>query len=313
MNNNDIMRIQDRFIKDYRLNIDKGIAFTDDIFKERLEQLEYYKNGINEKYKIIHNEICSNFENMDKYYDYRNELTSKIISDLCDKQDFYNFSGNEGAKIIKERFPLKNLNISSNFLNDNNINKDFFSIDLKSANFNVLRLFNKELVNNKNNYEDFMGDYTNLIHFKESKYLRQRIFGKARVTNQISIEKSVITSILYKLIEYISINDIVSLSNDEIVFYKNEDLKTIFKIIKDSPVDLHFEEFQLTKIDGLNNAFIKKGMDLIENKPIFRIYGVSPILFPFVLEKIYNLPHKSSYDYFVNQEGYLSKFIKRPF
>lgn len=310
----DLCKLNERFIKDYKVNIDKGISYYPEIFIERLKQFEYYKPEIYNKYETFIKEIEENFNNVDMYYNYRNQLADKIITDLLEKQKKYNFIGNDGMKEIKNKFPLKNLGIATKgYLKENLQNMELLSIDLKSANFTSLKEFNNEIINNKTNYDDFISDYTDFIHIKESKYFRQRIFGKANVSQQIYIEKSLTESIAEKLLQIIKKEDFISLTNDEIILknYKNK-LKEILEILANTNLKLHIEEFSLKKIKGSKEGFLKEGIDILENQKIFKIYGLSTLIFPFVLEYLYNLPHKNSYEYFVNQEGFLSKFIDIP-
>ena len=53
----------------------------------------------------------------------------------------------------------------------------FFSLDLKKANYHVLKFYHPNLVLNTHTYEDFIGQFTEFDYIRKSKYIRQVIFG----------------------------------------------------------------------------------------------------------------------------------------
>ena len=57
-----------------------------------------------------------------------------------------------------------------------NDNKFFISLDLKSANFNALRYYDKGLVLNCNNWDEFIAKFTDLKYYLKNKLFRQKIF-----------------------------------------------------------------------------------------------------------------------------------------
>lgn len=316
-NENEIFRINERFIKDYRVSIDKGIAYTE-YFKERLEQYNKYSSNIIDKYNKTVDEICNCFEDVESYYSYRNALANKLITLLCDNEDKYGFSGNDGTKKIKKEYKTNQHNIpNKGCCKDTLLKESLISIDLKSANFTALRYFNSKIVEDYSCYDEFIKKYSYLEHIIESKYFRQRVFGKAGVSNQTTIEKFLTGKILEELLTIIPKEDIISFNNDEIILYENKNLKDVIAAVENVSnilnINTHIEKFTLYKISGTKDAYLKKGNNITkDNEEISKIYGVSPVLFPFVLSELYNEDIKDSYKYFRNTEKCLSKMIEIP-
>lgn len=71
---------------------------------------------------------------------------------------------------------------------------------MKKANFTALRHYNKDIVGGKDTYEDFLGMFTDENYFKESKYIRQVIFGNVNPKRQITYEKFLMDKVLVKLL-----------------------------------------------------------------------------------------------------------------
>jgi len=85
-----------------------------------------------------------------------------------------------------------------------NDGKCFLSIDLKQANFQALKYHNSELVNNTNDYNEFLKYYIGnthplLTYFKMSKYTRQIIFGKLNMSRNVTIQNYILYQIFNEI------------------------------------------------------------------------------------------------------------------
>ena len=141
--------------------------------------------------EMIKNRFDSNPNKfLEKYY----QIRDKIITDILDKKEYKFFS--EEMNMNDFALDRDSRNISSNNIyNRENLGKVFLSIDLKKANFQVLKHISSAMVNNCSTYEDFIGCYTDLDYIKNSKYTRQVVFGKLNPRRQITCEKYFINEI----------------------------------------------------------------------------------------------------------------------
>lgn len=296
-----------RFVSDYKLPIP---IINEEIFNYHLEKYEYkYKSLtkwnnlltlINERFEGDYNKF------LDEYY----EIRDNIITNVMDNEAFKSFNTMSlDSYNIVDRDNIT----SNNIYNQSNVGKKFISIDLKRANFQILRKVNKEIVYNAETYEDFIGKFTDIDYIKESKYTRQVIFGKLNPKRHIRLEKYY-TYLMYKFLESYANEhgwEIVSLNNDEIV-YKTMNSYCETDYIKDmikKRLDLivHVELFSLSgytfsAVDSEHHKvdfYIKKNL----------ITGVEtmvsvPLPYHSLIYSLYNITEPNPLDYHFNYEGY---------
>lgn len=65
----------------------------------------------------------------------------------------------------------------------------FISIDMKKANFQVMRMFSENLVFGADTYEEYISRFTDMEYFRDSKYTRQVIFGNMNPKRQTAMQK----------------------------------------------------------------------------------------------------------------------------
>mgnify|MGYP001051641077 CR=1 FL=1 len=315
------IELANRFISDYKLPIPK--FFNIGQFAHYLFLCEKDYKALT-KYKNLINLIDERFEGdsdifLKEYYDKREEIIQTILANTA-YQEFNNMDMNCFA--IKDA--PKNIT-SKNIYNCENVNKIFFSIDLKKANFQALKYVNPEIVFNKETYEDFIGMFTDLDYIKESKYTRQVIFGKCNPKRHITVEKFIINEIRKfigdKLFKNINMN-LVSFSNDEIIYecfshtdlFDEEIISNIKCIIDNLKIDIkNFIGVEVSasmfKLKGYNlynlinnkvckTFFIKE--DWLNNKKEFKC--VPEPLFA-IIYKLYNKKEILSADRVINYDG----------
>jgi len=272
-----------RFVSDYKLPIP---IITKEIFNFHLKKYEEKYKSLtkwNELLKLIADKFDGNFKKFN---------TMPI--------DCYNFKNEESIT-------------SNNIYNQSNVSKKFVSIDLKKANFQILRKVDKDIVLGADTYEDFIGNFTNLDYIKESKYTRQVLFGKMNPKRHIKVEKYY-TYLMYKLLEiYAKSHDwkIVSLNSDEIVYETPNsycEIDYIAETIKEK-LDLivHVELFILngytfsTKDSEHHKVdfYVKKNLINGEEKMVS-----VPLPYHSLIYSLYNKEKPSEMDYHFNYEGY---------
>lgn len=250
--------IAKRFVSEEKLPIP---ILDGDMFKYHLDLYEDKFQSMT-KYLELLDMIDSKFNGNDSdFLDYFYNVRENFIMNVKNS-DVYNhfntFSLNDfGVRQVNTRF--------RELYNEENVGKGFISVDLRKANFQALKYFDRynEL---GNTYEDLVGMYTDLDYIKSSKYFRQVVFGQLNPSRQQTIEKYLTMKVLddLKLCYWVKDEDIVTIKSDEIVLFDNIDRLPISDDIKcNTGVDVKVERF---KLDGYN-FFSNK-----ENRKRFTFY-----------------------------------------
>lgn len=215
------MKNQKDFIKLFNLNIPNP------------DQFDYYLNQLSK---------TSKFKDIKYFLD----LFEKIDSEI---DDFYQYKMDKAKEII-DFIKLSNtyteLTLDKN-INDLPTNKSIFyeenkiyiSIDLKSANWVSLKLYDQ---NNElgETYKDFLDKFNVPEVFIYSKYLRQFIFGNVNPKKQQKVQRNILQKeIIRKFDSYFQIEGV---KNDEVIFSLNE-FKESKRIISD--IDLNKYQFKI--------------------------------------------------------------------
>ena len=165
-----------RFCNDYSLPIS--------VYEPKL--MEYYINlydnilQTKSKYELLKTTLADFDYNKDAFLSYGNQLAERVINKIKETDAFNNFMTcdmDEYMPIHNEIEGIKYVK-SVNLYNPDNDGKYFVSIDMRKANFQALQYFDREIVFNTNSYNDFISMFTDKTYFKESKDIRQVIFGK---------------------------------------------------------------------------------------------------------------------------------------
>lgn len=303
-------RIKKQFVKDHNLPIN---VVNDEVFTYCIETIDpHFK--IKNKYDFLKNNISTFGEEI--FFTQRRKAIDTLVAEIK-KTDAFATLMND--KLEKYNFIAPSSN-KTNLFTMENVNHTFVSIDLKHANFNVLKMYDPELVLNHSSYNELMGSVTDKEYIKESKYIRQVIFGNLLPKKQQTLQKWVMNEcrrVLYTDVG-IDINDIISVSADEVVisvsptnvvgFVKmieqrlsnNPSLSSMYKWIKVDP-------FTLKSIGG-KKFFVKENhiTDEVEFKCI-----PAPIFMQ--VYKHYTGDVINQNDLLFYFDGYLSEFKDRVF
>lgn len=268
MNNTKLIQ---RFVKDYNLPIN--------IFDEKV--FEYYSNLYDffpkDKWETLKKDIQDKYRgNVEVWLDYCAEVRDKAINGVMETQEYKDFNNCDLSKYKL----TKNIGEHSYYTNETNGCR-FVSIDLKKANFQALKYVG--VISDKT-YGDFIERFDGSDYIKDSKYLRQVIFGKMNPGRIITIEKYIMEKIM-------SISDDVlppefklySQNSDELVykqtgnFYGNIRIicAVIEKVVLDNfGIEVRAEYVEVTKLPIVNcngnnvDAFVRK--NLITNEEVLK-------------------------------------------
>lgn len=192
-----------------------------------------------------------------------------------------------------------------------NDGKYFLSIDLRKANFQVLKNYNKDIVLGADTYEDMIAKFTDLEYIKSSKYIREVIFGCLNPARQVQMQKHFMKKIIQYLIESgkKTATDFLVFTNDEVVLAENglidplecEALKQEIKEKLD--LDVSVESFKLVAIGG-KEYYVK---ELSTGKKSFK--SIPAVYYPQIYKKYYGKEVNDT-DLMFYFEHRLAKFFK---
>lgn len=184
------------------------------------------------------------------------KLKDNIIEDIQNTEVYKLFIG-ESLDWVTEN----NNNIPKmEMFTQQNVNKNFISIDLKNANFHSLLYFaNKvkkshHIFKNEKTYSSYLKTFTRENYFLDSKHLRQVIFGNCNPKRQQTIQKHIMNQLLNLLVTIIPKERFTTVSSDEIVISKehDDDKKKCLDILKGHLPDtwIRVSEFTLRQIEN---------------------------------------------------------------
>lgn len=305
------IELRKRFCKDNNLPIK---LYQSPYFEERLSLIERYIDIKQQKEDFLN--LCDTVKNSQQsLLDVYSNVKDAAINYLNESPEMIYFSREEDMG----KYSIKNKNLPKNSIyNDNNVGKNFLSIDMKKANFTVLKHYNKNIVKNQDTYEDFIKQFTDIDYFTRSKYIRQVIFGNVNPKRQLTYSQFLMDKVLSEMLTVLPKEKVISFLSDEIIFdisdiVFTEKFKDIVKSIENiinkfekDGISLRLEMFQLLKING-TSGYMKK-MFYSEDKRSFVLKGVNSVEMPFVLRKIFNeSPIESDFVFFY--EGKLAKLM----
>ncbi len=168
---------------------------------------------------------------------YINGIENKIIDHISSKDAYKKFSTETIP--IKKKDDLKEKSTQGTCPYQVGINDSWkISMDIISANFTVLRLISSEIVDGKQNWKEFVSQFTPLTFFAQAKVFRQETFGKLNIKRIGNKEKEIIMSIIDPLRDAgITVDG--NLNTDELIISTTKenymkDYVTIERVLKSS-------------------------------------------------------------------------------
>lgn len=205
-------KLYQRFSKDYNLPIN---IFDEEIF-------EYYKvlykdffsfDALDSVIDLIETKYDGNVE---LWLDYCASVRDNAINYILENEKYKEFNASDLSK-YNISLPCSERSCYSEETNG----KFYLSIDLKKANFQVLKYLN---ILDDDTYEMFINKMGGDEYIAGSKYLRQVIFGKCNPSRQIKVEKYLMNKVYEYVWAKLKHNDFIiySFNSDEIVFELNK-------------------------------------------------------------------------------------------
>ena len=295
-----------RFVKDYSLPIQ---LFREPYFDYFLK-LYNKQFSTQEKFDLLSRTIES-LDGESNFMEQYHKIKEDILNTMKENKKYIEFNS-----ISLEEFDIPSHNFSkNNVFNCKNVGKIFISIDLKKANFQAMKYYSSDLVLNHSSYESFMDNFTDLEYMKQSKYIRQVIFGNLNPKRQIKIQQYLTYNLLKCLIEgdFIKKEDVKMLSPDEIVcefniedylLYNNYDIHLQNIIKNEMRLDVDVEIYNLKQI-GTFDYYVKEFI----NKTGYEIMCV-PVIYFAQIYKLYNNIDLNDYDLTFFYENQVAMFLK---
>lgn len=303
-------KILKRFIKDYKL----PISILEEPYFSYFLNLYNSTHNTLEKYKLLVDTV-SKFNSEEEFLQHYTEIKEKIFDAVKSTKAYKEFNNANSDK-----YKIKSKISKNNIFNMGNVNKYFISIDLTKANFQAFKYFNKEIVLNCDTYDEFIGKFTDLEYIKNSKYIRQVIFGNMNPKKQIKIEKHMTKQILDLLLnnfELLKKENIKMFMPDEIIFelpykiaqsipqlvYLHGNINHIVE--KELGFDINIEIYKLRNIGNSEKYFVKEFL----SKSGEELMCIPKLFYPQIYKKYYNLKLED-YDLLFFHENQIAKFLK---
>lgn len=244
VNDKKIIAFRRRFVKDFNLPIN---LVESPYFEYYMDRYDFFpKEDYFDCCDIINKQFDGNKEMWLNHYA---QIRDNIITTIENSDVFKEFNNADLKKWPQQIFSVGDHNI----YNGSNVGKFFISIDLKKANFQALKWFDKDIVLGAETYEELMDKFGGDDYFKKSKYTRQVIFGKLNPKRTIYFEKYLIGTIFThpgnNLFRGLYNNtNLVTVKSDEIVF----EIDTLTMIPKFDKNFLSFLKDEIKENTGLD-------------------------------------------------------------
>lgn len=209
----------DRYVRDFNLPIGIKTHPVYFFYEVDLYESAYKSRTIwDELVKLINDKYSGEPSlYLEDYYSIRD----KAINYILDSEEYKKF--NEDASAYRTWKDLNYPKAKCNgAYNQELINSNFISVDMKNANFQVMQYLG---VIKEKTYFDFLKRFASeetADFLKDAKYMRQVIFGKCNPNRQIALEKKLMLDI-YKMVSDIYQSELIHFGADEFVIRVNND------------------------------------------------------------------------------------------
>ena len=242
------------------------------------EYMEYYMDlfepyyGTRQYYDIFVKEFAK-YRNVSSYTQFINNLMKTIVDDIKKLESTKAFMALKFEEhLLHQNFTEKDISFlkkKGTVYVENNHSKQFLSVDIKAANFNILKDYDSSIVLGFSNWTDLIKSYTDDEFIIKSKHFREVVFGKVGTTpkalNMCPYYLSNIIDILFTEYNY-KMGDIVSVNCDEIVLKYKGEIPT--KILEMYPGFYNVEVYDLYKFQ--NKPFYYKKVSHPVEKTVFK-------------------------------------------
>lgn len=279
--------LKERFCKDWNIPIR---LYSEPYFSERLALYDQYKACVLKfaDFLVLVERLGGEQPYFAEYHrvkdaaiKYLNENEAMLY--LRDKEDMSKFPG------LKD-FP------SNDIFKQTFIGKQFVSIDLVKGNFTALKHYNPATVGGCETYDDFMKMFTDEAYIRESKYIRQVIFGKVTPKRQVTYETYMMSLVLKDLLEFVPRETVVYVSTDELVLDVDTYTAAMFSQMTDvvykhrkDGINTSIEHFQLGFISE-TGTYYKLDLASDMTSAVLEFKCMTHSFMPFVIKALCRYP-----------------------
>lgn len=173
--------------------------------------------------------------------------------------------------------------------NNSMVDKTCVSIDIRTANYNALKVFDSELVFNTKDFQEFISKFTKVPLFHESKIFRQLLFEPLGAKKQAHIQRQITYQSADELMPLLSPKEIRSVSNDELVlvFDKTEDLASLQDQVEKALSQITHSS--ILKTEAFNVVNVHEKCFYKKTVSGFQLRNVSAQLYPQMFKRVKGL------------------------
>ena len=294
-------RLKKRFCKECRIPIN---IFVEPYFSSRIMLYEDFY-GSKTKWDLFLQEL-GKYNTEEEYFAEYNKVKDEAIKSIKSTAGYSYF-----LEENMDEFAVETSCTDKDIFHPINDERSFLSIDMTKANFSALYYYDPSIFDVAVTWEDFLKKITDNQHIINSKYIRQVIFGNCNPRRQVTYEKYLMNKVFEKIKGTPGINDVVSFSNDEIVFditeEKYADIYNFFQSFngKIEGIPVKAQAFNLYKV---HNFYTK---EIIFPEKKIEIKCGEPNLLPFLVRALKNENIQEN-DLVFYQNGFLAKYIDYP-
>ena len=299
-----------RLVKDYNLPIH---LHEDPYFPYLMDLYNLYWDT-NKKAGMMNEVLAKKGGREEDFFKTAEEVVANMSATITHSQAMKQLTDMDAAEFEK-RFPVMFKLPTPNIYHDDFLGKALVSVDLKNANFNVIRLLGLGEELNAHSYEDWMKEVTPFPYFQQAKGLRQVVFGHLQPKRQQRLQKYVMGVLAAPIIKEGGI--ILSSSSDELIIEglnadKVQSLISGAALARDIPQNFWRTEcFILQKIIPDQSFYLRASVDL-EGKAKQDFKMVPSFMMPQVY-KAFIKQEVQEEDLVFLHEGKLSRFLTPSF
>jgi hypothetical protein len=231
------------FCKLFEINIPEYSQF--EYYIDQLSKLDKYKNikELVEKFRTLESEI-------DDIYQFKVKKSNDIIEFIKTTRAFSELNDDN---LIPDYPTTKNFVYHES--------KRYLSIDIKQANWTILKRYDPDFLNELgNSYFELLDKFGLPEIFQHSKTFRQFIFGNLNPKRQIKAQRVIIEEIIQKLKSYDL--EVACIKHDEIIYVVDDDI-TLENIL--SEIDYNIFKTKIYRVERVEDFRINSYYDQSEN------------------------------------------------
>lgn len=253
------INLRKRFKKDTGLPL---VVFIDPYFDYALDRLsakDQYENFI---------QMVDRLGGEQAFFSAAKTLITDMTEAIKSHEDYEKFQNFDLQSLQKEM--RHSFGKHSPVFRPENDGKWFTSVDLKKANFQIMRRHYPGIFFPHNTYQEWVGSFTTDDYFIKSKQIRQVVFGQCNPKRQQSLQRALMDQVWSRLEKGLRV---VGATSDELIIFHEEhpvdDLnKILIQCTAFPEVELHIKQFQLRQIEDkpyykrefTNGSFDLKGV-----------------------------------------------------